>query len=122
MLKGKYLYTEQSTIFGIDTGTIKQHSGKQYLLEPSRNNTAPCIAYASYKILKQNPQANIVLSPSDHLILKETEFLNKILQALDYPATNDALVSLGISPTRPDTGYINFQKKGLMVFIKWDVF
>jgi mannose-1-phosphate guanylyltransferase len=85
------------------------------LLEPSRNNTAPCIAYASYKILKQNPDANIVVAPSDHLILKETEFLNKITQALDYTATNDALVTLGISPTRPDTGYgyINFVKEGI---------
>ncbi|MBW4360351.1 mannose-1-phosphate guanylyltransferase [Flavobacterium sp. NAS39] len=85
------------------------------LLEPSRNNTAPCIAYASYKILKQNPQANIVVAPSDHLILKETEFRNKILQALDYVASNDALVTLGISPTRPDTGYgyINFQNEGV---------
>jgi mannose-1-phosphate guanylyltransferase len=85
------------------------------LLEPSRNNTAPCIAYASYKILKQNPDANIVVAPSDHLILKETEFLNKISQALDYTATNDALVTLGISPTRPDTGYgyINFQNEGI---------
>jgi mannose-1-phosphate guanylyltransferase len=85
------------------------------LLEPSRNNTAPCIAYASYKILKQNPDANIVVAPSDHLILKETEFLNKISQALEYTSTNDALVTLGISPTRPDTGYgyINFQKDGI---------
>jgi mannose-1-phosphate guanylyltransferase len=85
------------------------------LLEPSRNNTAPCIAYASYKILKENPDANIVVAPSDHLILKETEFLNKISQALVYTATNDALVTLGISPTRPDTGYgyINFQKEGI---------
>lgn len=85
------------------------------LLEPSRNNTAPCIAYASYKILKQNPDANIVVAPSDHLILKETEFLDKISQALDYTASNDALVTLGISPTRPDTGYgyINFQKEGI---------
>lgn len=85
------------------------------LLEPSRNNTAPCIAYASYKILKQNPDANIVVAPSDHLILKETEFLNKIAQALDYTAANDALVTLGISPTRPDTGYgyINFEKEGI---------
>jgi mannose-1-phosphate guanylyltransferase len=85
------------------------------LLEPSRNNTAPCIAYATYKILKQNPKANIVVAPSDHLILKETEFLNKILQALDYTATHDALVTLGISPTRPDTGYgyINFQEQAV---------
>lgn len=81
------------------------------LLEPSRNNTAPCIAYASYKILKSNANANIVVAPSDHLILKEEEFLNKIKQALDFTESNDALVTLGIRPTRPDTGYgyINFK-------------
>lgn len=75
------------------------------LLEPSRNNTAPCIAYATYKILQQNPEANIVVAPSDHLILKETAFLDKITQALAYTSQDDALLTLGISPTRPDTGY-----------------
>jgi mannose-1-phosphate guanylyltransferase len=102
-----YLGLIQEQLIGIEVDNI--------LLEPSRNNTAPCIAYASYKILKQNPDANIVVAPSDHLILKETDFLDKISQALDYTATNDALVTLGISPTRPDTGYgyINFQKEGV---------
>lgn len=75
------------------------------LLEPTRNNTAPCIAYASYKIAKRNPDANIVVAPSDHLILKENEFLEKVSQALAYAEDNDALITLGISPTRPDTGY-----------------
>lgn len=84
------------------------------LLEPSRNNTAPCIAYASYRILKDNVNANIVVAPSDHLILKEEEFLNKIEQALKFTESNDALVTLGIQPTRPDTGYgyINFINDG----------
>ena len=75
------------------------------LLEPSRNNTAPCIAYATYKILQKNPEANIVVAPSDHLILKEDVFIEKINQALAFAETNDALLTLGISPTRPDTGY-----------------
>ena len=75
------------------------------LLEPSRNNTAPCIAYATYKILQHNPEANIVVAPSDHLILKEAAFLDKVSQALYYASKNDALLTLGISPTRPDTGY-----------------
>jgi mannose-1-phosphate guanylyltransferase len=85
------------------------------LLEPSRNNTAPCIAYATYKILQQNPEANIVVAPSDHLILKEAAFLDKVLQALDYTAKNDALLTLGISPTRPDTGYgyIHFEQEAV---------
>ena len=103
----QYLDLIQEQLSGIAISNI--------LLEPSRNNTAPCIAYASYKILKQNPDANIVVAPSDHLILKETEFLDKISQALDYTATNDALVTLGISPTRADTGYgyVNFHKEGI---------
>jgi len=78
--------------------------------EPSRNNTAPCIAYASFKIKKLNPSARIVVAPSDHLILDEKVFLEKITQALEYVKLNDALVTLGINPTRPDIGYgyINF--------------
>jgi len=75
------------------------------LLEPSRNNTAPCIAYAAYKIGKINPEANLIVAPSDHLILKEDIFLDKIAMALDFSAKHDALLTLGITPTRPDTGY-----------------
>ncbi|WP_072945309.1 mannose-1-phosphate guanylyltransferase [Flavobacterium granuli] len=103
----QYLGLIQDQLAGISADNI--------LLEPSRNNTAPCIAYASYKILNANPDANIVVAPSDHLILKESEFLDRISQALDYTAENDALLTLGISPTRPDTGYgyINFQKEGV---------
>ncbi len=94
---------------------LKGISVNNILQEPSCNNTAPFIAYASYKILKQNPDANIVVVPSDHLILKETEFLDKITQALEYTSQEDALVTLGISPTRPDTGYgyINFHNIGV---------
>jgi len=82
------------------------------IAEPSRNNTAPCIAYASFKIGQLNPLAKIVVAPSDHLILNETVFLEKIQQALSYVGDNDALVTLGITPTRPDTGYgyINYNK------------
>ncbi|MBB2149888.1 mannose-1-phosphate guanylyltransferase [Pedobacter sp. LMG 31462] len=88
-------------------------SDGQVLLEPSRNNTAPCIAYASYKILQHNKDANIVVAPSDHLILKEQEFLIKIAQALSFTSSNNALLTLGINPTRPDTGYgyINFKSE-----------
>ncbi|SEA99515.1 mannose-1-phosphate guanylyltransferase [Pedobacter hartonius] len=83
------------------------------IAEPSRNNTAPCIAYASFKISQLNPLAKIVVAPSDHLILNETVFLKKIQQALSYVGDNDALVTLGITPTRPDTGYgyINYNKE-----------
>jgi len=75
------------------------------LLEPVMRNTAPCIAYANYKIQAINPEANIIVAPSDHLILKEDEFLNDIQVALDAASANDWLITLGIRPSRPDTGY-----------------
>jgi len=75
------------------------------LAEPSRNNTAPCIAYASFKIANLEPEANIVVAPSDHLILKEDIFLQKVETALDNVEKDDRLLTLGISPSRPDTGY-----------------
>ncbi|MCF8324627.1 MAG: mannose-1-phosphate guanylyltransferase [Leadbetterella sp.] len=78
---------------------------EQILLEPSRRNTAPCIAYACFKIAKKNSNANIVVAPADHIILKEEEFRKRINVALDYSIENDVLVTLGIKPTRPDTGY-----------------
>ncbi len=75
------------------------------LLEPMRRNTAPCIAYANYKIKEKNPQANIIVAPSDHLILNEKEFERVIRQGIDFVSKNDALLTLGIKPNRPETGY-----------------
>lgn len=77
----------------------------QILLEPTRRNTAPCIAWASYHIRALNPNANIVVAPSDHLILKETEFLEAIDKGLEYVSENNNLLTLGITPNRPETGY-----------------
>ena len=77
----------------------------QILLEPSRRNTAPCIAWASLHIKAMNPNANIVVAPSDHLILKEEEFLTAIRNGLQFVANNDKLLTLGIRPNRPETGY-----------------
>ena len=77
----------------------------QVLCEPSRRNTAPCIAYANHKILKLNPNANIIVAPADHLILKEEHFVEVMQKALAFTAENDALLTLGIKPSRPDTGY-----------------
>lgn len=87
----------------------------QLICEPSRNNTAPCIAYASFKLSSLNPEANIVVAPSDHFILYEDIFMEKIKQALAYTDQNEALVTLGIAPTRPDTGYgyINYQDESI---------
>lgn len=77
----------------------------QILTEPARKNTAPCIAYASFKINKINPAANIIVAPSDHIILQEDEFVRIAENALQFVSENDALCTLGILPTRPDTGY-----------------
>lgn len=90
-------------------------SDSQILLEPARRNTAPCIAYAAFRIKAQNPDACMVVAPSDHLILKEKEYRNLIRKALAEVEERDALITLGITPTRPDTGYgyIQFENCGL---------
>lgn len=75
------------------------------LAEPMRKNTAPCIAYACHKIASFDPNANIVIAPSDHIMLNPEKFLYVILEALEYTEKNDVLVTLGIKPSRPDTGY-----------------
>jgi mannose-1-phosphate guanylyltransferase len=87
----------------------------QVICEPSRNNTGPCVAYTAFKLFDLNPEANLVVAPSDHVILKEDVFLEKINLALNFADKNDALLTLGISPTRPDTGYgyIHFEKTGV---------
>lgn len=77
----------------------------QILLEPMRRNTAPCIAFATYHINSFNPEANIVVAPSDHLILKEDEFLSIIQKAYAFVEKHNTLLTLGIRPSRPETGY-----------------
>jgi len=80
-------------------------SENQIVLEPCRKNTAPCIAYASYKIYELNKNATIVVAPSDHLILKERAFQQTIEIAIEQVQTEKCLLTIGIKPTRPDTGY-----------------
>lgn len=75
------------------------------LLEPHRRNTAPCIAYATYKLYKKDPGATVVVAPSDHLIQHEEVFLDTVRCALEYAGTHNELFTLGIKPTRPETGY-----------------
>jgi len=77
----------------------------QILGEPLARNTAPCIAYAMYKIRKASPDANCIVAPSDHLILDENSFLTQINKGLDFVEQNNAILTLGIEPSRPDTGY-----------------
>lgn len=75
------------------------------LLEPMRRNTAPCIAYANHWINMLNPDANIIVAPSDHLILDEKKFVKVVEEGLNFVSNNDALLTLGITPSRPETGY-----------------
>ena len=84
----------------------------QVLLEPAMRNTAPCILYASLKIQKLNPNAVMVVAPSDHWIEDEDEFARNLQQSFDFCQSNDALMTLGIQPTFPNTGfgYIEFDK------------
>lgn len=75
------------------------------LCEPSRKNTAPCIAYISYKLQQINPNANLICAPADHIILEPDNFKKKCLEALHFTSNIKALVTLGITPTHPNTGY-----------------
>ena len=84
---------------------LPELNSEQILLEPTRRNTAPCIAWAAYHIRALNPNANIVVAPSDHLILKEGEFLDAIERGLSFVSQSEKLLTLGIKPNRPETGY-----------------
>jgi mannose-1-phosphate guanylyltransferase len=99
---------------------LPQLTESQVLLEPLRRNTAPCIAYATYKILSICPTAKIVVSPSDHLILKEDLFLNEIDKGLQFAGEKEVLVTLGIQPSRPETGYGYIQVNEKMEFNLFD--
>lgn len=84
---------------------LPQLGDNQILLEPVGRNTAPCIAYASYKIAQINPNANLIVAPSDHVVLKQEAFNQVINTAVEAAAADDVLITLGITPSRPDTGY-----------------
>lgn len=90
---------------GLVLEQLKGISEDQVLLEPARRNTAPCVAYAAFRIKSINPAACMVVAPSDHLILKEEAYSDLINKALTVVEKEDSLITLGITPTRPDTGY-----------------
>jgi mannose-1-phosphate guanylyltransferase len=75
------------------------------LCEPCRRNTAPCIAYVSWRIKSNDPKANIIVTPSDHIVMNVQEFQRVISECMKFTADTDAIVTLGIKPTRPETGY-----------------
>ena len=99
---------------------LPQLTEQQILTEPSRNDTAPCITYAAMKICKINPNANFVVAPSDHMILKEQEFAQRIQEGLKFVNDTPALLTLGIQPHNPNTGYgyIHFDKNSTNSFCK----
>lgn len=84
---------------------LPELTGNQVLCEPSRNNTAPCVAYTALKLQQLNPEANMVVAPSDHIILNEDDFVRTLNMALDFSEKEDALLTLGIQPQSPHTGY-----------------
>jgi len=99
-----YIVTNESYV-GLVNEQIKGIDSKNILSEPARKNTAPCVAYACYKIAQLNPDALTVIAPSDHLITKEDTFVKAIKACYAKAAAEDCLVTLGINPSRPDTGY-----------------
>jgi mannose-1-phosphate guanylyltransferase len=78
---------------------------RNILCEPSMNNTAPCVAYTAMHIKARNPEAVFAVLPSDHVILKEVAYVDRLKEAFEYASRHEAIVTLGIQPTRPDTGY-----------------
>jgi len=103
---------------------LPELSDNQILLEPIGRNTAPCIAYASYKIAKLNPDAKLVVTPADHVVLKQEAFNDVIATALEAASKDDVLITLGIKPSRPDTGYgyIQFIDEGSQAIKKVKTF
>lgn len=92
----------------------------QLILEPLMRNTAPCIAYATHKIKQLNPNATVVVAPADHLILDTERFVDNVKEALECAENHDWLITLGIKPSRPDTGYgyIQYGNKSSVPHVK----
>jgi mannose-1-phosphate guanylyltransferase len=84
---------------------LPEISSHQILLEPARRNTAPCIAWAAHHIKAINPDAKMMVAPSDHVILDVEKFRTSVINAFEFIDSRDALVTMGIKPSRPETGY-----------------
>lgn len=84
---------------------LPELEASQVLVEPMRRNTAPCIAYANQVISKRNPNAVVIVAPSDHLILEQDKFVDTIRSAVEFASRENALLTIGIKPNRPETGY-----------------
>ena len=108
-----YVLTNEKYVYLVNE-QLPELSNEQILTEPERKNTAPCITYAAAKIYALDSSANLVVSPSDHLILKEERFTEIVLKGIKNAEKGERLTTLGIKPTRPDTGYgyIQFHQDG----------
>jgi mannose-1-phosphate guanylyltransferase len=99
------------------TGIVKKQlpelNADNILSEPSRKNTAPCVAYVSFKLLQKNPEATLIVAPADHLILEPDQFVKTANNALSFVSHLNALVTLGIKPTYPNTGYGYIQHESI---------
>lgn len=102
----KYVDIVKSQVPGIPASHI--------LAEPAARNTAPCIAWACWRIMAEDPDANVVITPSDAVVMNPEEFRRVIVSALGFTATRDAIVTIGITPNRPETGY-GYVKSGAPV-------
>ncbi|MEX1191689.1 MAG: mannose-1-phosphate guanylyltransferase [Brumimicrobium sp.] len=111
-----YILTNESYTDLVKT-QLPMLKSSQILTEPERKNTAPCITYAAAKIYSINKDANLIVAPSDHLILKEDRFVAIVKKAIEKAKKQDRILTLGIKPTRPDTGYgyIQFHQDGDLV-------
>ena len=84
---------------------LPELSDEQILCEPARRNTAPCIAWAAWHIAARDQEASMIVCPADHLITREDKFTASVLNGFAFVEANEALLTLGITPTRPETGY-----------------
>jgi mannose-1-phosphate guanylyltransferase len=100
---------------GLVEQQVPEMAKDNILGEPSRKNTAPCIAYISFKLIQKDPEASLIVAPADHLILDERRFLDACNNALSFANHFNALVTIGIKPTSPNTGYGYIQHETLEV-------
>ena len=103
---GNFLVVTNAAYKGLVLQHLPELKPEQVLCEPARRNTAPCIAYATYRIKAQCDNANIVVTPADHLVTNEREFQRIVSQGFSFLRDNgNALLTIGIRPSRPETGY-----------------
>ncbi len=110
-----FLVVTNSSYKGLVLEQIPELREGQVLCEPLGRNTAPCIAYAAFRMKAVNPQATMIITPSDHLILDESTFLETIKAGAEFAEAHDALVTIGLKPTRPATGYGYIQVEPAML-------